>query len=155
MKEIFTCIDVFSQTDKPCFVAFTLMDEVNQPARLRSGESVSSAVELLLSNEARGIFFNCSIPEVIEQAIKAVNNVVDLLDHKLAIGVFANSFTPINTSHEANNTVQAMRHFSPREYLEFAKTWHSLGASIIGGCCGIEPSHIEVLSAWRDGMEES
>lgn len=155
LAEAKVVLDVFSQTDKPYFVAFTLMDEVNQPARLRSGESVSSAVELLLSSEAKGIFFNCSIPEVIEQAIKAVNNVVGLPERELAIGVFANSFTPINTSHEANNTVQALRHFSPQEYLEFAKTWHSLGASIIGGCCGIEPSHIEVLSAWRDGMEES
>ncbi|GAM75905.1 hypothetical protein JCM19241_203 [Vibrio ishigakensis] len=38
------------------------------------------------------------------------------------------------------------------EYLEFAKTWQALGASIIGGCCGIEPSHIQELTAWSNSL---
>ncbi|GAM75904.1 homocysteine S-methyltransferase [Vibrio ishigakensis] len=64
---------VLSKTDKPSYISYTLIDEVDEPARLRSGELVTDAVEQLLTTNASGIFFNCSIPEVVEQAIKDVN----------------------------------------------------------------------------------
>lgn len=146
---------VLSQTDKPSYISFTLEDEVSEVSRLRSGELVTDAVEALLDTKATGIFFNCSIPEVIEQALKDVNQVLERTGKTLAIGVYANSFAPIKAGHQANESYQGVRNFSPTEYLEYAKTWHSLGASIIGGCCGIEPSHIEALTAWRDTLEES
>lgn len=146
---------VLSQTDKPSYVSFTLEDEVSEVSRLRSGELVTDAVEVLLDTKATGIFFNCSIPEVIEQALKDVNQVLERTGKTLTIGVYANSFAPIKAAHQANASYQGLRNFSPTEYLEYAKTWHRLGASIIGGCCGIEPSHIEALTAWRDTLEES
>ncbi|NVC94074.1 homocysteine S-methyltransferase family protein [Vibrio natriegens] len=146
---------VLSQTDKPSYISFTLEDEVSDVSRLRSGELVTDAVEVLLDTKATGVFFNCSIPEVIEQALKDVNQVLERTGKTLTIGVYANSFAPIKANHQANESCQAVRNFSPTEYLEYAKTWHRLGASIIGGCCGIEPSHIEELTAWRDTLEES
>lgn len=146
---------VFARSDKPCYFAYTLQDEDHQSARLRSGELVSDAVEALLETDAQGIFFNCSIPEVIEQAIKDVNIVLHRTGKALTIGVFANSFAPIKSEHKANDTIQELRHFSPDEYLEFCKVWHRLGAEIIGGCCGIEPSHIQALTKWRDSLEKS
>nr|WP_262926940.1 homocysteine S-methyltransferase family protein [Vibrio sp. Y2-5] len=146
---------VLSKTDKPSYISFTLEDEVSEVSRLRSGELVTDAVEALLDTKATGVFFNCSIPEVIEQALKDVNLVLERTGKTLAIGVYANSFAPIKANHQANESYQGLRNFSPTEYLEYAKTWHRLGASIIGGCCGIEPSHIEVLTAWRDTLEES
>lgn len=146
---------VLSQTDKPSYISFTLEDEVSEVPRLRSGELVTDAVEALLDTKATGIFFNCSIPEVIGQALKDVNQVLERTGKTLAIGVYANSFAPIKAGHQANESYQGVRNFSPTEYLEYAKTWHRLGASIIGGCCGIEPSHIEALTEWRDTLEES
>ncbi|GAM72151.1 homocysteine S-methyltransferase [Vibrio sp. JCM 19236] len=143
---------VLSKTDKPSYISYTLIDEVDEPARLRSGELVTEAVAELLKTNASGIFFNCSIPEVVEQAIKDVNQVLEKAGKTLTIGVFANSFTPIKSGHQANDTIQELRNFSPVEYLEFAKTWQALGASIIGGCCGIEPSHIQELAAWSDSL---
>ncbi|MGF1743452.1 homocysteine S-methyltransferase family protein [Vibrio minamisatsumaniensis] len=146
---------VLSKTDKPVYISFTLEDEVSKVSRLRSGELVTDAVETLLDTKTTGIFFNCSIPEVIEQAIEDVNQVLERTGKTLTIGVYANSFTPIKAEHQANESYQELRHFSPTEYLEYAKTWYHLGARIIGGCCGIEPSHIEELTAWRDSLEES
>ncbi|GGP42220.1 homocysteine S-methyltransferase [Shewanella algicola] len=145
---------VLANTDKPCYFAYTLIDEVDQPIRLRSGELLTDAVAALLATNATGILFNCSIPEVIEQAIKDVVQVLAQHNKTLAIGVFANSFTPIKSGHQANGTFQTLRHVSEDEYLEFAKCWHQLGASIIGGCCGIYPSHINALATWRDSLEE-
>lgn len=145
---------VLANTDKPCYFAYTLIDEVDQPVRLRSGELLTDAVAALLVTNATGILFNCSIPEVIEQAIKDVVQVLAQHNNTLAIGVYANSFTPIKSGHQANGTLQTLRHVSEDEYLDFAKRWHQLGATIIGGCCGIYPSHINALATWRDSLNK-
>ncbi|WP_119008645.1 homocysteine S-methyltransferase family protein [Vibrio superstes] len=141
---------VLSQTDKPCHYAFTLQDDLSDIPKLRSGETVEEATLKLCKSGAEGIFFNCSIPEVMEQAIAKAKAITDEQGIDVAIGVFANSFTPIGVTHEANDTIQSMRELSPEDYLEFAKQWHHAGATIIGGCCGIYPSHIKALAEWRD-----
>ncbi|MEZ8991410.1 homocysteine S-methyltransferase family protein [Vibrio breoganii] len=141
---------VLSQTDKACHYAFTLQDDLSDIPRLRSGETVKEATLKLCKSGAAGIFFNCSIPEVMEQAIAEAKAIIDEQGIDVAIGVFANSFTPIGVTHEANDTIQSMRELSPEDYLEFAKQWHQAGATIIGGCCGIYPSHIKALAEWRD-----
>ena len=92
---------------------------------------------------------------MIEHAIQEVNQVIEQTAKRLIIGVYANSFAPIKSDHQANESLQEMRYFSPSEYLEYAQKWYQLGASIIGGCCGIEPSHIEALANWRDSLEKS
>ncbi|ANO34216.1 homocysteine methyltransferase [Vibrio breoganii] len=141
---------VLSQTDKPCHYAFTLQDDLSDIPKLRSGETVKEAILKLCESGADGIFFNCSIPEVMEQAIAEAKAIIGEQGIDVAIGVFANSFTPIGVTHEANDTIQSMRELSPEDYLEFAKQWHRAGATIIGGCCGIYPSHIKALAEWRD-----
>lgn len=143
---------VLKGSNKPCYYAFTLSDEINTIATLRSGESVIDAIEAIekiVRDNIDGIFFNCSVPEVIEQAIRDTNDVLEKYVRKINIGAFANSFVPIPKDHKANLNVQGSRDLSPEEYLEFAKQWHRLGAHIIGGCCGIGPSHIEALVAWK------
>ena len=39
----------------------------------------------------------------------------------------------------------------PAQYLEYAKGWRGQGASIIGGCCGTTPDHIQALKEWLSG----
>ncbi|MDG1001027.1 MAG: homocysteine S-methyltransferase family protein, partial [Pseudomonadales bacterium] len=39
---------------------------------------------------------------------------------------------------------------TPQDYLVFAQQWKALGATIIGGCCGIGPEHIALLDALKD-----
>ncbi|OED83932.1 homocysteine S-methyltransferase family protein [Vibrio breoganii] len=141
---------VLSQTEKPCHYAFTLQDDLSDIPKLRSGETVKEGILKLCESGADGIFFNCSIPEVMEQAIAEAKAIIGEQGIDVAIGVFANSFTPIGVTHEANDTIQSMRELSPEDYLEFAKQWHRAGATIIGGCCGIYPSHIKALAEWRD-----
>ncbi len=150
---------VLKSTIKPCYYAFTLSDEIGETARLRSGETVTDAIAALL-NESNiregkdGIFFNCSIPEVMEQAIKDTTSLLKQHKTQLNIGAYANSFAPISQGHKANLTTQGSRDLTPEEYLVYAKTWRSLGANIIGGCCGIEPSHIEALAEWKKSLEK-
>ncbi|AEF55907.1 homocysteine S-methyltransferase family protein [Marinomonas posidonica] len=154
-----TLVNVLKNSTKPCYYAFTLSDELGETARLRSGESVAEAIDAMLTTtnqeqaiqikENDGIFFNCSIPEAMEQAIRDTTSQLEKHHRQLNIGVYANSFTPISQGHEANLTTQASRDLSPEEYLVFAKKWHHLGANIIGGCCGINPNHIKALAEWK------
>jgi S-methylmethionine-dependent homocysteine/selenocysteine methylase len=103
---------------------------------------------------AKGISFNCSVPEVMEQAIKDAKEVIEQYNANIEIGVYANNFMPIKTDHEANDTLQSMRELSPEDYLAYAKRWYELGASTIGGCCGIGPSHIKALAEWKKALKD-
>lgn len=147
IQEALGIVDVLADTKKPIYVSFTIEDTFEGPARLRSGELVSEAVSALIKVPIAGILFNCSIPEAITQAIIATKQVFESkgLAH-LSIGGQANSFAPIFSAHSANQTMQEMRHFSPEAYLAFAKRWVTEGATMIGGCCGIDPRHISTLS---------
>ena len=91
------------------------------------------------------ILFNCSQPEVMEAAIKTTSN---FCSGEAKIGVYANAFPAINSSQkEANNQIREIRSdLTPSGYLFFAEKWQKAGATIIGGCCGIGPDHIQELN---------
>ncbi len=140
---------VLKQSSKPCYYAFSLEDTKAGSANIRSGESVTDAIKLACQSNAQGIMFNCSVPEVMNQAIIDAKEVIDELGYSLEIGVYANNFAPISSEHEANDMLQEMRELDGQGYLAYAKRWHALGANIIGGCCGIGPKHIKALADWK------
>jgi S-methylmethionine-dependent homocysteine/selenocysteine methylase len=152
IEEGLMAANVLKGSTKPCYYAFTLSDEVSSSAKLRSGEPVSQAIEAILSQNIAGIFFNCSIPEVMAQAIRDTTEALATHNRSIDIGAYANSFTPISKDHQANDSIQDYRELSPEEYLAFAKHWYQLGARIIGGCCGIGPEHIALLSQWQKSI---
>ncbi|CAH7069065.1 MULTISPECIES: homocysteine S-methyltransferase family protein [Vibrio] len=140
---------VLKQSTKPCYYAFSLEDTKGDSASIRSGESVKEAVKLACQSNATGIMFNCSVPEVMDQAIIDTKQIMDELGQDLEIGVYANNFAPISSEHEANDMLQKMRELDDQGYLAYAKRWHELGANIVGGCCGIGPKHIQALADWK------
>ncbi|MGR5238190.1 homocysteine S-methyltransferase family protein [Vibrio alfacsensis] len=151
-----TCLQtVFATTNKPVYFAFSLNDESSDKTLLRSGQSVESAIEQVVNESTgntAGVYFNCSVPEVMAKTVRDTKSVLDRHNSKLEIGVYANSFTAIKSDHEANNALQAMRELTPDDYLTFAQDWYEHGATIIGGCCGIGPEHIHALSDWKHRM---
>ena len=153
IEEAHVMARVLKNSNKPCYYAFTLNDEVSEQATLRSGELVSDATLALLEHNIAGIFFNCSIPEVIEQALRDTNRVLKQQNKHLNLGAFANSFTPIASDYKANEGSQGYRDLSPAEYVDFAKQWRSLGATIIGGCCGIGHEFIAALVKWKSDIK--
>lgn len=160
LKEFEITHSILKTSDKTTFYAFSLDDTTTTVASLRSGDTVTEAIMLACRNNVQGIMFNCSVPEVMEQAIQDANQVIanqianSNAPYEMTIGVYANNFMPIVSGHEANGTLQSMRELSPDDYLIYAKRWHELGASIIGGCCGIGPKHIKALSQWQGSLTE-
>jgi S-methylmethionine-dependent homocysteine/selenocysteine methylase len=43
---------------------------------------------------------------------------------------------------------------TPAEFVAACRRWHSSGVAMLGGCCGIGPSHITALSAAAPGMSQ-
>jgi S-methylmethionine-dependent homocysteine/selenocysteine methylase len=136
---------------RPRWFSFTLDDSPGAelaPARLRSGEPVSAGVAAAIEGGGEAVLFNCSQPEVMAAGIAATREAMGNQAKDLAIGVYANAFPPQKEEAAANEDLLPLRaDLDPEGYLDWVRVWAEGGASIIGGCCGIGPEHIELLAA--------
>lgn len=142
-------IDSLDMQDKPFWVSFTLEDsQLNNEPLLRSGETVVDAVKAMVDAKVDAILFNCSQPEVISQSVKVTQDLlVSLGVENIEIGAYANAFPPQSKDASANEVLSEIRaDLTPSSYLDWARQWMQDGATLIGGCCGIGPEHIAVLS---------
>jgi S-methylmethionine-dependent homocysteine/selenocysteine methylase len=143
-------IEMTKDRGKDLWISYSLNDE--EEGKLRSGESIEQSIETALGGNAAAILFNCSQPEAITPALEILQK------NKISIpyGAYANSFTPINrmkdtNKNQANAGLTPLREdITPEEYLAFAQKWKDLGATLIGGCCGIGPEHIGILAQLND-----
>lgn len=140
--------------DRPLWLSFTLLDgpeaDNSQPL-LRSGESVGKAVAMAADLGAAAILFNCSQPEVMASAVAVAREEIWRLQATIAIGVYANAFPAQSKDAEANSSLMDIRcDLDPAGYVGFVANWCTLGATIVGGCCGIGPEHIALLRRYLD-----
>jgi S-methylmethionine-dependent homocysteine/selenocysteine methylase len=144
---------VLSSSTLPSYYAFSLQDTIKEAACIRSGETVTDAIQAVINAGENKVLFNCSMPEVMLQAVVDAKLCAAKQSKEIELGVYANNFTAIDPDHQANTLFQAERSVSPDEYLRFARQWYDAGATIIGGCCGIGPEHIKRLSEWKASLE--
>ena len=151
LLEAGVALQAVSRSKLPVWVSYTLRDELGRdgPPELRSGESVTAAVEFAVSRGAQSVLFNCSQPEVMNEAVLAAFRWVETHERTgVRIGVYANAFAPEPAAVEPYAGISPIRaDLDPRRYLELAEEWVHSGARIVGGCCGIGPEHIAALRA--------
>ena len=139
---------------KPLWVSYTLTDEIapGDSPTLRSGESITTAVEAALDANAVSLLFNCSQPEVMGPALAAAALHLERRGATLDLGVYANAFPPQRKDAKANATLDELRDdLHPHGYAHWTRGWLSRpGTKIVGGCCGIGPEHISVLRSLLD-----
>ena len=146
IAEVRAVVEALGVELKPLWVSFTLLDEADEPPRLRSSETVVDAVRVAIELGARAVLFNCSQPEVMAAALSSARDVIRSVDQTIELGVYANAFPPVNTQAKANSTLLEIRSdLGPESYLHWSRSWVAAGASIVGGCCGIGPEHIAQL----------
>jgi S-methylmethionine-dependent homocysteine/selenocysteine methylase len=137
-------------TGKPVWVSYTLHED--HSGRPRSGETIADAVRALGDLPVSGILANCCAPESITAAMPAL-----CATGKTYIGGYANTFAPVpatwtlDGSAPSDGTLPLRDDLDPAAYLAHARQWWDAGATVIGGCCGTRPAHIEVLAASRAG----
>lgn len=134
---------------KPVWVGWTLAD--HRP-RLRSGERIANAQVALAGLGIGAVLANCCPPEAISMAM------AELVATGLPAGGYANGFTNIPETFLPGRTLaqlSARRDLGPEAYAAFAMRWVEAGATLVGGCCEVGPSHIAALrDALLDGGHE-
>ena len=138
----------FLTIGRPVWLSVTLEDVgvmAGKP-RLRSGEPLCDLLSLVQNQAPDALLFNCSQPEIMEDAIAIADKHLSG-DNPPLIGVYANAFPLADNKYEGANTTlhQLRQDITPDAYADYAERWAAAGAGIIGGCCGISPGHIERL----------
>lgn len=141
-REVRAALDRAGST-LPLWISFTLDDHAS--GTLRSGEPIGDAVAAALDLGAEAVLFNCCQAETITAAI---DTAARLAHGRAAIGGYANRFVDSHTSNgEANAQISAFRDdLDPSSYGQFVDRWIDAGATVVGGCCGMEPAHIALLA---------
>jgi S-methylmethionine-dependent homocysteine/selenocysteine methylase len=131
----------------PLWISFTLDDHA--PGTLRSGESIDEAVRAAVGLGAEAVLFNCCQAETITLALGVARDAIAHLGAtEVQIGGYANRFTAAHsTDTPANAGYASFRDdLDPASYGDFVQEWLARGATLVGGCCGMEPDHIAHLA---------
>jgi len=126
------------------WTALTVRDD--DGTRLRSGEPVRDGALAALDAGATAVLINCSIPEAVTRAVAEVATL------GAPFGAYANGFEP-DGRLRPDGTVDdltARTDLGPEAYAAYAMAWVEAGATIVGGCCEVAPSHIAALAARLD-----
>ena len=139
IEEAKAAITAVMEVGKPVFVALTIEDDLSN--KLRSGEDLELAIDVLSNENPNGIMLNCSSPEAITNAMSKMTKL------SIPFGGFANGFISISPLYPGStvDNLSARKDLSPNAYAQFASQWIEAGATIIGGCCEIGPEHIDFL----------
>jgi len=136
------------------WISFTLADD--DTARLRGGETLAEAVRTLTSlPHVDGLGVNCS-------HVRAVDGALDsLLEHPLRhVIAYANDFPGASTSTwlrsvgkpdccrlEDDFCLTTTSSRGPAGYADACARWlFEKGVTVLGGCCGVRPAHIEAVA---------
>ena len=123
---------------KPIWLSWTLLEDKN--SLLRSGESIRKVFEFAESFKPEAYLFNCTNPEAITEGIKVLRKLTNK-----PIGGYPNVFDVPHDWTLDNEIDITPNNLSINKFKKYAYEWESLGASIIGGCCGIGPEYIKAI----------
>lgn len=123
---------------KPFGVSFRL--EVD--GGLKSGESLAEAVAAVADYSPTAVMLNCCDLEILTAAMP------QLVVMYPTVGGYANAFESVEAMASGGlaDSLAARADVSPSAYAAQVKQWLAAGASVVGGCCEITPTHIQRLS---------
>ncbi|MDZ4221422.1 MAG: homocysteine S-methyltransferase family protein, partial [Patescibacteria group bacterium] len=103
---------------------------------LLSGETIAEAVKVFEPENPLALCVNCIQLPITDIALQKLAE-----STKLPIGIYANG-----EGHPHDDQGWLFTDSTnPDEYVEYAKKWQRIGATIIGGCCGTTPTYIQKL----------
>lgn len=139
LTEMSAVRDALVAANQPVRIGITLEDDSSN--RLRSGEPLSYAIEVLADGPLESVMINCSQPETIPTALS------ELAKLGCSYGAYANGFKSIAPLRPGGTVrdLESRRELDAETYTAHVLEWLQLGATIVGGCCEITPAHIQHL----------
>jgi len=132
LKEILTCLKVVSKYNIPIWLSLNLSDEQH----ILSGEKISDVIESISIYNVDRLLLNCN-------SINQTSLAMPMLSKHWGgeWGVYPN----LGTGKPSSDGV--FTSFSSYEdFLDISTKAVNLGATLLGGCCGSNENHIQLLS---------
>ncbi len=126
-------------------MAWTLHED--RSGKLRSGETICEAAEILADLPVSGYLVNCCAPESITKALPQL-----VATGVAYAGGYANTFQSIpedwklEGDKQTDGSLDLRSDLDPEIYAEHVARWLQDGANVVGGCCGTRPAHIAKIN---------
>ena len=149
-----------------CEIALKVIESYNLPVlvgvhlrdngQLPSGEKINDIVKKYKNNNWLGVIMACVSPKAYEVVAK------DLQQLDISYGFKLNAFKKIPEGYtvaskdqwgDAGNPTTVLgknTDLNESKFYEYAKKFKENGATILGGCCEIRPSHIKAISSLKN-----
>ena len=149
IKEFKCGIKAIREFNKPYLIGIHISKGIHLP----SGEKISD-IKNIVDNNLLGIMLSCVSPENYEI------NLEELKSLNVPFGFKVNGFITTKPKNGYTSTF-GKSNGNPNEFLgqredltpdylsEFAKKYKNNGATILGGCCEIRPSHIKAFASLK------
>lgn len=122
-------------TGLPVWVSFVGRPGDREGARIYSGEPFAAGVEATVRAGASRVGVNCMFADDVAPALRELRRHTDL-----PLLAYANGGL-----FDAQGRWAPDAALTPRRYGERVAEWLSLGATVVGGCCGTNPTHIGAI----------
>jgi len=149
IREIEVALNVVEKMNLPVLIGVHLIDN----GKLPSGETITEVVKKCKSKNWLGLIAACVSPEIIE------NTADELKVLEIPFGFKANlwreqprpvdEIVKIGDDGLGENPVDVLgtrENVTDEVFCDFSKRMVDKGATILGGCCELKPSHIKKIS---------
>ncbi|MDC0617712.1 homocysteine S-methyltransferase family protein [Candidatus Pelagibacter sp.] len=151
VKEFRLAIEAIEDFKKPYLIGAHISEGVNLP----SGEKISDIINNIDHKNLLGLILSCISPENFSKNLEEVKNL------GIPFGFKINAFETTKPKNGYTNQYNKSKTGNPNEFLgqrkdltpeliaDFVKKFKDAGATILGGCCEIRPSHIKEMVQFK------
>jgi homocysteine S-methyltransferase len=148
VREFKLAIEAIESFDKPYLVGAHISEGIKLP----SGENISEIITKIDHKNLLGLILSCVSPENYEKNLNEVKSLGIPFGFKLNGFVttkppsgYTNTFNKSKTGNP-NEFLGHRKELTPEKMALIAKKFKLAGATILGGCCEIRPSHIREMA---------
>ena len=149
IKEFKCGIKAIREFNKPYLIGIHISEGIHLP----SGEKISD-IKNIIDNNLLGIMLSCVSPENYEinlEELKSLNVPFGFKVNGFITTKPKNGYTSTfgKSNGNPNEFLGQREDLTPNKLSEFAKKFKNNGATILGGCCEIRPSHIKAFASLK------
>ena len=149
IKEFKCGIKAIREFNKPYLIGIHISEGIHLP----SGEKISD-IKNIIDNNLLGIMLSCVSPENYEinlEELKSLNVPFGFKVNGFITTKPKNGYTSTfgKSNGNPNEFLGQREDLTPNKLIEFAKKFKNNGATILGGCCEIRPSHIKAFASLK------